>query len=217
MDQSALSLTLYYDEPRLKMSLVGRIFVRVVTYVSYLFLIATALTFILSDIVWLKAAGALLLLWVVDLMLHWREADRTISEAPRAGRLNLMRVMAPATFAIIERSFERSSLTRRNFFLDLTLQLVGVRSVQTALKDAQVDPVKFRDKVEEFAMIPEESPRGAVARYAAAEELVIQAGREAILRTRRFILPEDLFSALFEVKDPMIERILGLFFEPRHN
>jgi len=56
-----------------------------------------------------------------------------------------------------------------------------------------------------------------VARYAAAEELVIQAGREAILRTRRFILPEDLFSALFEVKDPMIERILGLFFEPRHN
>ena len=51
------SLEVYFDDPRLKMTIPGRMFVRAGAYVGYLVWIAATGTFILSDLGWLRALG----------------------------------------------------------------------------------------------------------------------------------------------------------------
>ncbi|MDO8664913.1 MAG: hypothetical protein Q7K44_05245 [Candidatus Liptonbacteria bacterium] len=73
---------IYFDDPRLLMSLPGRLFVRVASYIGYLLLIAADVTFLLSDLKWLKAVGGFFVVFLVDQVVHLGVADVPISEMP---------------------------------------------------------------------------------------------------------------------------------------
>ena len=60
------SLEVYFDDPRLKMTIPGRMFVRAGAYVGYLVWIAATGTFILSDLGWLRALGVFFALVLLD-------------------------------------------------------------------------------------------------------------------------------------------------------
>ena len=67
MPQRASKYEFYFDDPRLRMTIAGRILVRVVSYVSYLVLFVAMFMFLLSyDIRPIFYLGLFLVLVVVD-------------------------------------------------------------------------------------------------------------------------------------------------------
>jgi len=63
--QLSESRELYFDDPRLGMSVVGRLVVRIVNTIVPLVLVVLTATFLLSDVSWMRACGALLVLFLV--------------------------------------------------------------------------------------------------------------------------------------------------------
>ena len=67
------SLEIAFGDPRLNMTIAGRMFVRIGTYVGYLVWIAAAGTFILSALGWLRALGIFFALVLLDRLGHLGE------------------------------------------------------------------------------------------------------------------------------------------------
>src|SRR5437868_2901437 len=110
--KDAKNRELYFDEPRLKMTVAGRFTVRVVSYVSYLVLISAAGTFLLSESHALRSLGIFLVLFLLDRVVHRKQEDKSIAEMP-VGPVNLAHFAAPGTFAVLGRAFDRGLVTKR--------------------------------------------------------------------------------------------------------
>ena len=87
MPQNISKYDLYFDDARLRMTIAGRMLVRVVSYVSYLVLVVATFVFLLArDIPALFYFGMFLVLVLMDLLIHRGEGDTPISELPKAGK-----------------------------------------------------------------------------------------------------------------------------------
>lgn len=202
----------YFDDPRLRMTIAGRLFVRVGCYVGYLVWIAAAFTFIFSDIGWLRALGTFFIFVLFDRLIHLNEGDRGISEFPRTGRANLAKYFRPKTFSVIEKSFDKSILTRRNFFLEVARQCLFYDEIREGLKRLDVDPEGFKQKLEEILAasakkekISKDELRGG------AGKLGELAFAQAVEAQNGFVEVGDLFSALPLVEDAELKRLLNVF------
>src|SRR3989344_754712 len=78
--QSIAPTQLVFDDPRLHMTVFGRILVRVVSYVARLVTLVAAVDFTLSDIPWIKWLGIFLILFLLDQLFHFGEGDRPLTE-----------------------------------------------------------------------------------------------------------------------------------------
>src|SRR3989338_1896661 len=99
----------YYKDPRLEMTSVGRVTARLVCYSGYGVLVAAAVAFSLSDVGWLRSAGLLLSLFLLDRIWDIGKADRPMVRLP-SGKVNLRDYLSPAAFAVLEYAFERALL-----------------------------------------------------------------------------------------------------------
>jgi len=210
MPQRASKYEFYFDDPRLRMTIAGRILVRVVSYVSYLVLFVAMFMFLLSyDIRPIFYLGLFLVLVVVDLLIHKGEGDTPISELPKEGRVNLAGVMNVAAFGVIERAVDRSIVTKKSFLLELTSRLFELPPVDDSLRRLDVKPAEFKSKIE--ALMAEPAPKDPVDTAAIAESLAEHAFAAAIGAGHDFITPTDLFSALPAVGDESLDRLFALF------
>ena len=192
------------------MSFVGRISVRVANYVMHLLLLAAAFTFLFSDLAWLRLSGILLALFLVDRAIHLKEGDRPISEMPKSGKVNVARHVSPASHSLLERALDRSLLGRRNFYLEMTSQLMGIREIRDGLKRLDVKPDEFREKLEEL-LAGEDGKKTAGEIRIQIEALMLEAMRNALADKQRFVEPNDIFSALPQLPDPLLKRLFGTF------
>lgn len=194
------------------MSVVGRLTVRVFAYISYLFLGAAVITFILSDLKWLRATGIFLLLFLVDRFIHWREADKPLSELPASGSVNLASYLRPDAFSALEHAFQRSYLTRHNFFLEMVHHLLNFKEIDEGLRRLDVKPDEFKQKTEEILASGDNQKKlPSDEKLKQAERLIVQAFDQALKSDHRFIRLADLFSALSFVGDEKVERLFNLF------
>jgi ATP-dependent Clp protease ATP-binding subunit ClpC len=207
MPQNISKYDFYFDDPRLRMTLAGRMLVRVTSYVSYLVLIvATALFLLARDIPALFCLGMFLVLVVADLLIHHGEGDAPISELPKAGRVNLARTMNAAAFAMIERAVDRSAITKKSFPLELTSRLFEIPQIENGLRRLDVDPKAFKAKLD--TLMEQSAPQG----YADVMlPLAAHAFASAASAGHEFITPGDLFSALPAVADESLDRLFSLF------
>lgn len=195
------------------MTFVGRLSVRVVSYLSYLVLAAATLTLLFSDVEWLFWLGVLGALFLGDRIIHLREGDRPIPEMPRRGRVNLTHYLSPQAFALIERAYDRSVLVRSNFHLELAHHLTGLGEVRDALRRLDIDLEGLKQKLEDLMG---ESRRSKSARSKNeltddAAKLVLAAYPYAYDNGHRFIYPGDLFAALPQAGDETLERLFRTF------
>src|SRR5438093_141564 len=79
----------FFTDPRLEMTWVGRTLVRIVSAISYLVVIVACVTFLFSDLLFLKWLGVLLALILLDRGVHLGQADKPLTELPESGRINL--------------------------------------------------------------------------------------------------------------------------------
>jgi hypothetical protein len=199
----------YLGESRLRMTIPGRILVRVISYVTYLVLVGATVTFLLSDIRPVFAAGLFLFLVLADRMAHRGEGDLPIPELPAAGRVNLAEIMSPKAYSVIERAFDRSLLAKKNFYLEAAGRLLEFPQIEEGLRRLDVKPEEFKQKLD--AISGEAIVVGSGVRentLLKAEALAAEGFRQALAAGHQFIMIDDLFSALVNVKDESIASLI---------
>jgi len=206
---------IYFDDPRLKMTVAGRLVVRIVSYVNYLVLAVAAFAFFLADISWIRSLGFFLTLFLIDRIIHLHQGDKPFSEMSEMGKINLARYIRPRAFSAIEKAFDKSSLARHNFFLEIAHQLANFREIEEGLRRLDVKPDEFRQKIEAFLEEGAEEEKSAPFDKAElrgkAEQLALGAFSAAVDGGHQFIGLSDLFSALSLMKDGFIERLFSMF------
>lgn len=200
----------YFYDPRLRMTFGGRFLVRVVGYVSYLFILAGVVTLFLGDSKWMFFGGVLLALFFIDYAFYSHRADRPLSEMSQKGEVNLAKFLRPEGFLIIERALDRSWFRGTSFLLEIMSQLLGRDEIKDGLVRMDIEPKELKQKLEIFLEESKES-RAAEEFFVLSEELLIEAVRVALTSGHRFIEVSDLFSALTELNDEFLARLFGLF------
>lgn len=200
----------YLKDPRFRMTFMGRGFVRVASYVGYLFLAATAITFLFSGIDELLYIGLLLVLFFLDYSIHFKRADKPLSDLPKKGAINLATFITPQTFLVLEKAFDRSVLKKTNFFLEAARQLVNFKSIKEGLERMDVKPEEFIQKIEELLILTEGQGEKEL-KEADLQILAKGAFERAQVGRHKFILPVDLFSTLGSLEDEMVARLFNLF------
>jgi len=202
----------YFREPRLLMTLGGRIVTRVASYVSYIVFLVGGLTLIFSDVTRLKFLGVLILLFFADMIFHLGEGDKPFSEMNEEGQVNLAGHLSPSAYSSLEKSFDRSLISKNNFFLEIARELLTKKEIREGLIRLDLKPEEVEHKID-LLMNPKESgvrsDKKAILEM--AEILVVNAGIRSILNNRQFIETADLFSGLFFVGDDKVNRIFNTF------
>lgn len=214
MNSEPLTRELYFDDPRLRMTLPGRALVRVARYVIYLLLIALNITFFLASdpgLPWLRALGGALLLFFVDKILHFGEADIPLDEIPRSGRVNVASYLKPKAFALLEKSFDRSIMLGKNFVLETIRELAQLEEVKEGLRRLDVKSEEFLQKTEELLASGAKNPMSHEERMRYAEMIVINAMGQALSSGHEFIELRDLFSAMPLLGNDDADRLFNLF------
>ncbi len=203
--------SLYFDEPRLRMTVTGRFFVRAAGYVATLILAAIMIAFLISDLPGLRGLGLFLALFLIDKLVHWGEPVKALGEMTIFDN-NISDFITPDAYAIVERAFDRGILGKSNFFLETFLQLLAFPETKEGMKRLDVPVEELEQKAENF--IAEESQK-AIADRGVFEKKVTQllsaACAYALGERHRFIEPSDICMALFSVDDEMQDRLFSLF------
>ena len=208
MPQNISKYEFSFDDSRMRMTIAGRMLVRVISYISYLVLFVATFMFLLSyDIRPLFYLGLFLLLVVVDLFIHRGEGDLPISELPKQGKVNLAEVMDRSAFSALEHAVDRSVIMKKSFLLELAHRLFEMSQIEEGLRRLDVKPSEFKAKLEALMAEP-----AAPENYAAlAEPLAMHAFASAVSAGHDFITPADLFSALPAMGNESLDRLFALF------
>jgi ATP-dependent Clp protease ATP-binding subunit ClpC len=218
MPSSTSQYEIYFNDPRLRMSLGGRLVVRIVTWAWYLILLSATALFLLSDIARVWWIGAALLLFLLDRLAHRGEADMPFWELT-GGKVNAAKVMRPAVLALLERAFDRAIVTQRDFYLEVVAKLAENADVRAAFLRLDVPPEEFKQKLEALLTEKPAEPRTGEEVRKEAEALAVQAFREAYMAGHNFIEFEDCFAALacttkegnMCLGDELVERLFTVF------
>lgn len=204
-------IDIYFDDPRLGMTVAGRLLVRVVSWITYLVVIAAAFTLLISSVPQLRFSGVFLALFLADRLAHRGEADKPIRELPNQGRINVARVLQPAAFSVLERAFDVGLLTRHNFFLEVAKRLTEFPDIEEYLQRFDIKEKEFKERLDGFLTEHVVSGAAKTDYRTRVELLVLTAFREAVSAGHAFIGVSDLFSALVTIEDETTRRFFNLF------
>lgn len=205
-------LILYFDEPRLKMTTVGRIAVRIVSNVAYGLVIVSSIAFVLSDLRSLRATGAIMAFFLIDRALKIGKAEKKLLRLPE-GRINVAEYLTPQAYRLIESAFERSENSKRLFILRLLRNVAERREIRMALERMDVPIPEFLSKTEAILREAVSGSGTALEGELATEVEFIakEAFAEAYRTQGHQVEPKDFFGALMRAKDPDILRLMGSF------
>lgn len=220
---------LYFDEPRLKMNSVSRFLIRLIIYSSYAVLIVATATFILSDVSRLFWSGILISLFLGDKLIHLGQAERStigfMRYLPRLNRrkenlgaaqspmFNVAYYLSPASFSILEKSYDKALIVGGDFYLYLIRFLIKLPEIKNGLLRMDADAGEFMAKIEEFIELEDNKKikNSAEDLFLKTENLAKLAFIQAINAKNRFIDPRDLFAALSGANNKNINRLFNLF------
>ncbi len=202
---------LYFQDPRLEMSHIGRLAVRIIRYSGYGIIAAACATFLVSDVPRVFWIGALLALFLLDRYLHRGEAEKSFGH--RLGtRVNAAHYLAPASCTVLEYAFDRAALGQESLHMILMRRLIERKEIRGALWRMGIVPEELEKKLADQAKnnpvapaLPREQLKQAVA------VLGINAFQHAIKSGGKNIDPKDIFAALPLAGDAAVDRIFQLF------
>ncbi len=210
--ETSSPLELRYDEPRLRMTVAGRILVRVISYVANLVLVAAAVTFLISDIRVFYYLGLFISLYLLDRWIHRGEGDVPISEFPQNGKANIASAFRPQAFSVIGRAMDRSVIGKRSFFLEVAQRLLELPEIEEGLTRLDVKPKEFKAKLDDLLSQPNAAGSANKEEKINQAELLAAAAFKAALDSGHdFVAPQDLFSGLATMHNEDLDRLFQLF------
>jgi ATP-dependent Clp protease ATP-binding subunit ClpC len=226
---------LYFNDPRLKMTSAGRFLIRLFSFLTYGVILAGAVIFSLSDVSFLKSAGILLILFLIDRLLYINKAPRTLVRLP-LGKINTANYLLPSSFSILESAFEKANLLGGDFSLYIASKLFERREIKEGLSRMDINVKELEEKLRQRSETtnasestnsdPKLRQRSETTNtsestkiiktvkeklLAEAGTLVISAFEHAIKSRSAYIEPKDLFSALYHLNNENINKLFKLF------
>jgi ATP-dependent Clp protease ATP-binding subunit ClpC len=149
--ESNKSTELYFNDPRLSMTIVGRLLVRSLAFISYACVSVICVVGIFSSGVRsFRWAGIILLIFLIDRFRHAKKSRRSFLEMPGSGRINLASYANPAALRLLEKSFEDSTMTRSNLDLQILKQFLKSPESVSIMSRLDIKFEEFQQKLEEF-------------------------------------------------------------------
>lgn len=211
MPETSQEKDLYFQDARFGLTFAGRFLARVVGYVTFLFVLAAIATFLISRISWLTSLAVLLSLFVLDFLIFREEPDRSIFEMPKKGRVNLAEYLRPATFSILEKALDKSSLRSTNLKMEIMRQAAMNPGIREGFTRLDVNHADFMDKIETFLKEKSEFGVSKDEKLSQIETLILAAFRRAEEESHAAIEPSDIFFALTELGDEETVRLLATY------
>ena len=206
---------LVFIDPRLEFSAPLRFLWSLVTFSFYgVFIVGTILS-VTSDIEWLRWAGVLCALWLVDRALHINTPPYQLDKlsADKVAGVNVAQFLLPKSFRIIVRALDRTGISGGDFYLHLIKALLRDAGIRDALWRLEISPEEFEHKVdEEIAKYTKKDKQYSHVELLARIELLIKmAFIEAYGEGSRHIALSNLFAALGTIDDAAVRRVFYLF------
>jgi len=206
------SQEIFFREPRLRMTILGRPIVRLVSYATYGILSAAAAVFLVSEISWLRSAGILLALFLIDRLIDVRKAPRSLDQLSRLkGKINVAWFIRPATYKILERSVDQAALQGGDVTLIIIRNLFERRDIKNSFWRMDVDPDEFSRKVNDYiekSLEEKQSKKETLDLISAAMVVALAHAQEAY---NHYIEPRDLLAGLSRVGGRAFKQLLNLF------
>ncbi len=209
---------LYFAEPRLKMSIVGRMATRLIIYCAYTILIAATGALLLSDIKSLFWLGILCFLFLADRLLHLGQAELSLLDAKTkpGQKINIAHFLAPTSLPILEHALEKALITNSNFFLYLIKLLFENHDVKEGLLRMDVSPKEFEQKIDDLLKETKKAAPGQPKDLrqnliSEIENLLKISFRLSFANQEKFIEPRAIFSALSFINNEKVSRLFNLF------
>ena len=210
-------IEVYFNDPRLEMTHLGRLFVRLVFYTTYGLMIAACITFLLSDIVWLFWVGALILIVLLDRIKHFKNGNYSLLRKLDK-KVNIANYMTPMSFMMIEFAYERALISGGNFYLFLLKRLIEKKDIREGLVRMDLNIEEVENKIEEELneSLEIKKYRGTNEENKASlkeeiEKILSIAFEQAFLDDDGYIDPRDIFSALSFCESDGVLKILKFF------
>lgn len=212
LDKEKRELEFYFSDPRVEMGFLGRLVIRVVGFITLIVFAVVTFSFLISKSIEARYLGILFLLFLADYFIHRKEARKNFNFMPLRGRINLAEYVTPSAFASISKALDRIGLKRTNFYLELFAILSGHRGIKDGLERLDVPLEEFNQKLDEFIKdcVGQKIYSNEEIKKI-TEKLVIAAAERAIDLRHAQIECGDVFSALGEVGEEEVNRILNLF------
>ncbi len=194
---------LYFDEPMLKMGFWGRFTTRLIIYSFYGIGAAFTLVLVLADIVWLRDAGWLLILFFADRLIHIGGAEKNFRHAPKGG-VNIADYMTPAAKNILLEAEKNRQVLAGSFYLHILRRLLERKDIAEIFTRLNISIGEFILKTEEA--LEKSQPTGA-----GAEDLMKRAFEVAARLEGLYLEPRDILAALGLSGDAEIAKLFNLF------
>lgn len=205
---------LYFYDSRLKMTYLGRMVVRLMSYSTYIAAAAGCVIFLLSNIPWLFWSGVLLAVFLGDRINYLGQADKSLQEKKLRGDVNLARYFTPGAFDALEYAFERSLVLKGNFYLLLLKRLSDKKDIRLGLQRMDINTEEFFNKVD--ALLKKSLKKGQFAAdkqklISEIEKIAVLSLEQAFRVHNRFIELKDIFAALSYCGDSDVNEIFQFF------
>ncbi len=203
-------IQLYFNEPRLKMTLAGRLIVRLCSYASYAILAVAAALFLLGDVPQLRSVGALIALFLLDRLRTFNMANRSLARLPR-GRANAADYLTPSAYAAIEWAVDRAVFSGGNVYLHLLKKLISRSEIGAGLLRMDVRPDDLEAQADKLLSGVVSVKEGRNVIFERIGGLAASAFWGASEAAGGAIEPKDIFAALALIGDPAITKIFQFF------
>lgn len=205
------NINFYFDEPRLKMTVFGRSLIRIISFVfNFVFFVLTFTVF-LSDITELKWFGFLFVLFWIDRLIHFQDADKLIEEVINKKEINLAQILSPAAYKIIEKAYEQSLILKKDFYILLGLKLLEEKEIQNALNRLDINFIDFKNKLEDFKDKKETEKISSADLRLKIENLLKSAFLYSLNHNEHFINLDAVFVGLFNLNIEPFNNLLNIF------
>ncbi|MGB9609023.1 MAG: AAA family ATPase, partial [Minisyncoccia bacterium] len=204
------NLKIFFNDQRLKMTIFGRLLIRIISFVfNFVFFVITFVIF-MSEINQLKWLGLLFVLFWIDRLIHFQDADKTIEEVVNKKEINLAQVLAPQAFKIIEKAYDQSIILKKDFYILIALKLLEEEQIKNSLNRLDLDFKDLKSKLEDLKdkEIKNFSKEDLILKI---ENLLKPAFLYSLNHNEHFIDIGALFVGLFNLNEEVFNNLLNVF------
>lgn len=189
------------------MSQPGDFVIRLIGYLSYVFLGAAAIILVMAGNAQLGALGGLIVLFLGDRIMHAGRGERTLAEIMKREKANIALALTPDSFNVLGYAFRKSRGIDVNFYLVLLEVLTERKDIGEILRRLDIDAKGLMKKAESVfggqrAFAKEES-------RVVLEKLVLKAAENALMHGDDFVNPRNVFAAVFSVGDQRLSKLFS--------
>ncbi|MFA5099180.1 MAG: ATP-dependent Clp protease ATP-binding subunit [Candidatus Paceibacterota bacterium] len=207
-------LNIYFDEPRLKMTIFGRMAVRFIIYCFYAIFTAGVGTFLLSSVDFVSWLGVFGLLFLIYRVIHLGEADKSLfglnGILESGKKINIAEYFSPASLSVLENALGKSIASGNDFFLYLADFLSRNKDIKEGLKRMSLSQAEFKEKLDELFK-EQLKDAGLLKQDLAAkiDNLAKTAFEAALAENEKFVEPRNIFSVLGAMNEEKINRLFN--------